>query len=99
MAPNSSGDECRHLRGSASAEDDGGGGLFLRVQSLRRMRLSPNDATQIGAECCVDGEVIRDYEAEVSGESKRERNTGFSSEIGTKLRESAVRQAGGSCYS
>ena len=25
--------------------------------------------------------------------------TGFSSEIGTKLRESAVGQAGGSCYS
>ena len=27
------------------------------------------------------------------------RFTGFSSEIGTKLRESAVGQAGGSCYS
>ena len=26
-------------------------------------------------------------------------STGFSSEIGTKLRESAVGQAGGSCYS
>ena len=30
---------------------------------------------------------------------KHIRNTGFSSEIGTKLRESAVGQAGGSCYS
>ena len=76
MAPNS-GDECRHLRGPASAEDDG-------VQSLRRP--SPDDATQIGdgrrvvtAESSVDGEVIRDYDAKggkgrprkVCGESKR----------------------------
>ena len=28
-----------------------------------------------------------------------DRSTGFSSEIGTKLRDWAIRQAGGSCYS
>ena len=74
MAPNS-GDECRHLRGPASAEDDG-------VQSLRRP--SPDDATQIGngrrvvtAECCyggADGELIvggKGRPRKVCGESKR----------------------------
>ena len=47
--------------------------------------------------------LVRDVSEDFIKLHKRADNsksyTGFSSEIGTKLRESAVGQAGGSCYS
>ena len=48
---------------------------------------------------CTRSSSFSDSTTDKLAENSFAQYTGFSSEIGTKLRESAVGQAGGSCYS
>ena len=62
---------------------------FTTVPPLSGSNLS---LSPLAAFADLRGRILKNFGLEVT-------YTGFSSEIGTKLRESAIGQAGGSCYS